>query len=534
MPRRLPTVLLGAAMIASGALLLSFATHLTFLGDSWELLLRRSELSADALLDPFHEHLILAPAVIYKLLLATFGMNSALPFFGVSIGFFLAGVALLYVYLRRRLGDWLALAACLPVLFLGAASEDLLWEFQMTFFGSIAAGLGMLLALEREDRRGDRAACLLLFASMTFSGVGLAFAAAAVADLLRGRGPRRGRAYVALLPLAAYLLWWAAWGQAGGGGGIDDPTQLPRDVFDAIAAGISSLLGRSPVVSGGHPPLLAQLLLVVLLAVAAARIWRSRPPSRSLVVAATVAFAYWSLISLDQGLTRDPTASRYQYPSAVFILLLAAELVGRPPRSRPVLAAAAAVSAVAVAGGLSMLRHEYDDFWRPTAEDTRAVLAAADLAGGSADANRPLRLPVAAPDFDSSLGEYASARARHGAPAYSEAELTQRSNRARQFADRALAEALALRLVPAEGGAGRRCRRVAAGEDAGVALPAGRYELRSSGGLAVVRLRRFADDFPVELGPLPPGATRALSIPIDRAGQPWRLRADGSPARICG
>ncbi|MDQ2632062.1 MAG: hypothetical protein M3Y75_13980 [Actinomycetota bacterium] len=531
MLRRLPTVLFGAAMVASGALLLAFATQLTFLGDSWELLVRRPGLSADALLDPFHEHLILAPAAIYELLLAIFGMDSALPFFVVSLGLFLTGVALLYACLRPRLGDWLALAACLPVLFLGAASEDLLWEFQMTFFGSVAAGLGMLLALEREDRRSDRIACLLLCVSMSFSGVGLAFAAAALADLLFGRRPRRSRAYVALLPLAAYLLWWAIWGQAGGGGGIDDATQLPRDVFDAIAAGLSSLLGRSPVVSGGHPPLLAQLLLVVLLAVAAARIWRSRPLPRSLIVAVTVAFAYWSLISLDQGLTRDPTASRYQYPSAVFILLLAGELVGRPPRSRPILAAAAAVSAVAVAGGLSMLRHEYEDFWRPTAEDTRAVLAAVDLAGDSASSSRPLRLPVAAPDFNASIGEYESARARYGTPAYSEAELMRRSNRERQFADRTMADVLALRLKPIEDKASRRCRPLVSGES--TALPSGRYELRSPGGNPVLHLGRFADDFPVELGDLPAGETRALAIPVDRARRMWKLTTE-SPLRICG
>ncbi|HYG97288.1 MAG TPA: hypothetical protein VD741_09310 [Solirubrobacterales bacterium] len=531
MGRRTAAVVFAAAMAASGALLISLTSRLTFLGDSWELLVRRSELSADSLLDPFHEHLILAPAIVYQLLLAAFGMDSALPFFVVSIGLFLFGAALLYVYLRRRVGDWLALAACLPVLFLGAASEDLLWEFQMTFFGAVAAGLGALLALDREDRRGDRAACLLLFVSMSFSGVGLAFAAAAVADLLCGRHPRRNRAYVALLPLATYLAWWAVWGQAGGGG-IADPAQLPGDVFDAVAAGLSSLLGRPPVEEGGHPSLLARLLVVVLLVIAGLRTWRLRPPSRSLVVAATAALGFWVLISLDQGLTREPTSSRYQYPSVVLLLVLAAELVGRPPKFRLVLVAAAAISAAAVAGGLSMLRHEYDDFWRPTAEDTRSVLAAAELAGSSTQSDRRLRLPVDAIEF--SVGEYASARARHGSPAFSEAELVRRSNRERQFADRAMAEVQALRLGPAAPGpeAGR-CRSLSPGRRANVALPPGRLLLRGGSRPSELRLGRFADDFPVELGTLPPGATRTLSIPEDRARRAWRLAASGSPPRLC-
>ena len=75
-------------------------------------------------------------------------MDSALPFRVVSIAIFLASVAVLFVYLRRRVGEWLALAGAVLILFLGAAWEDLLWPFQIGYFGSMASGLGMLLALD--------------------------------------------------------------------------------------------------------------------------------------------------------------------------------------------------------------------------------------------------------------------------------------------------------------------------------------------------------------------------------------------------
>ena len=46
-------------------------------------------------------------------------------------------MALLFVYVRRRVGEWLALAGVLPILFLGPAWDDLLFPFQISFFGSV-------------------------------------------------------------------------------------------------------------------------------------------------------------------------------------------------------------------------------------------------------------------------------------------------------------------------------------------------------------------------------------------------------------
>src|SRR4029077_12978819 len=121
----------------------------TFLLDDWEFLLYRRDFDAGAVLDPHGEHIVALPGLIYKALQATVGMGSARPYRAASTALFLSSAALLFVFLRRRVGDWPALAATAIVLFLGAAWEDLLWSFQMTYFGSMAAGLGALLALER-------------------------------------------------------------------------------------------------------------------------------------------------------------------------------------------------------------------------------------------------------------------------------------------------------------------------------------------------------------------------------------------------
>ena len=203
--------LLAAAMAVSAVVLLVLETHITFFLDDWAVLLHRRGLSADVILDPNNQHPAMVPVLIYKALLATFGMDSARPFQVIEVLSFLLADALLFIWIRRRVGAWLALAAVVPVLFLGSAYEDLLWQFQVGYFGSMACGLGMLLALDRDDPIGDRWACALLAASMTFSSVGLAFLVPA-AVYVAWDERRRRRAYVVLIPAALYALWWLGWG----------------------------------------------------------------------------------------------------------------------------------------------------------------------------------------------------------------------------------------------------------------------------------------------------------------------------------
>ena len=101
-----PALLCLAGVVAcSGAFLLILQSHFTFFFDDWEFLLHRRGTSAGAFLDPHFSHIALAPVSIYKLLLATFGMESALPFQVASTLVFLLSAVLLFVYLRRRVGD---------------------------------------------------------------------------------------------------------------------------------------------------------------------------------------------------------------------------------------------------------------------------------------------------------------------------------------------------------------------------------------------------------------------------------------------
>ena len=94
-------------------------------------------------LDPYNDHIILAPLSIYKALLAAFGMSSALPFQIVSILVFLLSVVLLFIYLRSRVGDWLALLGVILILFLGAGWNTLLWPFRSGSLARSRRGSGL-------------------------------------------------------------------------------------------------------------------------------------------------------------------------------------------------------------------------------------------------------------------------------------------------------------------------------------------------------------------------------------------------------
>lgn len=237
-------VCLALAVTTSAVILFAWNADLTFYADDWELLVRRQGWGAGYFLAPFHEHVVLGPALAFKLLLAPFGMDSALPFYVASLSVFLLSAVLLFVHVRRPIGDALALASAVLILFLGAAFEDLMFAFQLGYFVSIAAGIGMLIALDREDEWGDCAGCALLAVSLVFPSLGIAFAAGALVDLALGRRPRSGRAYVALAPMALYAAWWLGWGHtAQHHVSLHNLLGTPKFVFDSAAAGVTSLLG---------------------------------------------------------------------------------------------------------------------------------------------------------------------------------------------------------------------------------------------------------------------------------------------------
>ncbi len=585
-----PVILFGGALLTSGVLLVSLGSRLSWQFDDWTVLLLRPGWTVASLLDPHYEHITVSQIAIYKVLLDTFGMDSLLPFSVVGTIAFLLSAVLVFVYLRSRVGDWLALMSTTVILFLGAAWEDLLWPIAILLFGTIACGLGMLLALQREDRIGDRLACVLLVGSMSFFSHGLAFAAGAAVDVAQRRELWRSRIYIVAIPSLLYAVWWLGWGHTADTSlSPHDFGAAPRFVLDAIAAGFASLLGLagSASVTRVEGSLdWGRAVLPIVLLLAGWRIYRLERVPRFFWIVATIAFSTWILAALGSQAGRPPEASRYQYASAIFILLMAAELFRGVRVGRNALIAGSVLAATSLLGNVTQLSDAYE-FRKLEVEQERAALGAVEIArdrvpptfdlpsGDAASAivfNRTLPYsnattapadgaPSGAPAstvFTIRAGAYLEVVDDFGSPAYSPPELAASSDPARAVADRALAAALGIKLAsngPASPSAGPRPtligpREALEGSNANclsLNAPAAGPPLLElpTGGATVaagessgfqVRLRRFATaTLPVDLGVLPAHTGAVIDIPTDRSTRPWYLSLDGTGrVDVCG
>ena len=526
--------LFAAGVVGSGVLLLTWLSDTTFLRDEWSFLLHRRGSSPDVFLEPNYEHIAISLVAAYKALVGLFGMDSALPFQVMATVTFLASVVLMFIYVRRRVGPWLALAAALPILVLGAASDDLLWPFQTGFFGSMTAGLGALLALERRDRAGDVLACVLLVVSISFSSLGLPFALGIAVDVAWG-ADRARRAYVVALPLAFYAIWWLGWGhEADSHASFDTLATLPSYVLDGLGAGIASWLGISvddPAVESGDT--WARVLLVVAVALAIWRLRRVRTVSRPLAVVGAIALSFWALAGLNAWFFRDPFNGRYQYMGAIFFVLVAAELL-RGVRLRALATAAVlAVAAVAAIANLSTLHDAWAGIFANLGRYQRADLAALELSRDSVDPSFELTQENSGVDYLGLMdaGSYFSAVDAYGSPAYSPDELAAAPENARAAADQVFAAALGVALAPnAPRGAPGACMPVTLGAQPSVVeLEQGGALLRPDAGTSAgLRLRRYADEsFPIDAGTLHGAREQWLRIPTDRSQEPWELALSG-------
>jgi hypothetical protein len=543
---------------ASGALLLLWGSKLTFLLDDWEFLLYRRDF--DAVFEPHGPHISVIPVLIYKALLATVGMDSAFPFRVVSVLAFLLSCVLLFAFLRRRVGAWVALGATAIVLFLGAGWEDLLWAFQIGYFGSMAAGLGALMALERKGRGAAVLAAALLTLSILFSSLGLPFLAGA-AVLVLSRPDRRRLLYVLAVPAAVYALWWLGWGhEAESTLSWENIARTPLFVLDGVAASFASLFGLA--LSGEAPGGLdwGRPIAVAAIGLGLWRAHRLGRPSGWLWAVLAIAGSFWILAGVNQTEGRDPWSSRYQYVGVVFTLLVAGELARGLRLTRGALAVVLVVAAGAVAGNLHYLHQAYVSY-RVTSQLEKADLAALDLARGTVEPGFVLEEDIADTAYvHVDAAAYFSARDEFGSPAYSPAELAEAPGNARYAADKVLFSALRLemtplpaarlRSLPTEPGTADAagtvavpaggCVEVASAGDATplIALPRGGGAIEADAQpIADVTMSRFsAGDMPIDFQQaVEPGEAAAIRIPPDRSDVPWKVQLQTSGnATVCG
>jgi MFS family permease len=542
-----PALLLGAVLAISVALSLVLTSKMTFYQDTWAFLIERRDPSTESLFQPHNEHIVVLPVLIEQFFLRVFGMATARPEY-VLLAVALAATAwLLYEYVKRRVGPWLALLAAILILCLGPAWEVLQWPFEIGFVGSMLFGIAMLLALERADRRGDIAACVFLILSFGFSSLGIPFALAACVVVLQGpRESWRDRAYVVLIPVALYAAWYLGWGHAAESHlSLRNVMTSPRFVADSMAVAVGSLsgLGTNPV-GGSADPVWGRAMLVALIVLLTFR-QRRRPGFPSgLWPVAVAAIASWLLTAFNQFPGREPTASRYQYAAAIFVLMILANLFKDIRLSRRGVIVAAALTLIAVGPNLVVLKDGRDELVQQSVL-TRADTAAIEIARRTVDPNFELTTDVAGTPSLVNIyaGKYLEAVDEYGSPAYSVDELLSAPAEGPIQADIVLAHALPISSTIRQGdyraGApGENCVSFPSDEGAAAELPVSagltRIEL-APGPPGAISLRRFAvGGYPVSIEGTAGNSVTTLRIPRDTLSRPWYLHIDSEQAaRVC-
>ena len=540
------TVVLGLLLGLGAIFLLLAGRHLTFFYDEWSFIISRRGGSLDAYLSPHNGHLVLFPVIVYKLLFAIVGLRHYLPYQIVGVALHVLCCGLLYVLARRRVGPWVALAPTTLLLLLGSAWQDLLWPFQIGYFASIAGGLGALLALDDPERPRNGLVAALLTWAVVSSGVGLAFVVACGALVIARRDPWI-RLWPMVVPIVIFGIWYVGW-STGESTSSDALLAAPQYVATAAASATAGIAGLDQ--SWGAP-----LVIGLLLAVAIR--WQRRAeggPTPMLLAAGAGMLTFWVLAAITRAELAEPTASRYVYIGATFILLLAMEArLGASLRGAWALVAALAVIGAVVAN-LHLLRAG-ERALRASDTEVRASMAAVELAAPVV-APSFVAAPVAAPQL--SAAEYLPAVRDLGSPAYSLSELERAPEGVRLHTDGVLTAAEGLALIAPAGASsgaltnaphavsGRVARRGACTRLIPNAAAQATFEFTARPGTRLVftpgqgvrgllSVRRLAADYPPTPFPLLSDAPRELVLPPDRAPQlPWSIRiSTAGPIDVC-
>ena len=333
-------IVLTAGVVLVGTLLWFTRTFYWYF-DEWTFVATSPDWHFRSYFEPHNEHPVMLLKLTYTILLSTAGLRSYVPYMAVLLAGHLANVMLLFELLRRRAGEGIALAGSVILLLLGAGWEDLLWAFQIGWMFSLACGLGAMLAL---DSRRPALAAALVTLSLTFSGTGLVFVVAALAQLLLTPDRRRELLWFAA-PAIGLAAWYVAFGRFG-----EHPNPQPT-AANLVLDPIYTLWGLSQGVAGviGAGGWIGYVLLA---AAAAVLVWRWRAGRLDAFTAGIAAGLV--IFFLVAGTTRaqlgwqQSGASRYVYVAGLlWIVLLGDAARDLPWRGtwRPALAACAFLAA---------------------------------------------------------------------------------------------------------------------------------------------------------------------------------------------
>ena len=526
-----------AAAIAT-ILILWWGRDRTLTADEMIWFMQTPDLDLGGAFEPHVGHLILTTRLVYKAVFSILGVGY-LPFQLLTIATVIAAAGLFFAYAGRRIGKPAALAPTLLLLVFGSDPVHLLSGNGFTVIGALACGLGALVALDRDDRRGDVIACALLCLGVVTYTVALAFVVGVAVSVLL-REDRWRRIWIVAIPIAIYVAWWL-WALGSDASSenqlaLADALLFPSWAFQSLSAALGALTGLDYSFSDTTVGAGQSLAVLALIGLG----WRfGRPVPRMLWAALGIAFTLWMMGAVSRTLLRVPDSERYLYPDALVVLVIGVWAAAGFRWRRPALIALFVVAAVGVLTNVALLR-DGGSSNRVVAMQQRAVLAGIDVAGAGAN---PGYVPDDAPvtiafsfGGENTTGAYLTAAEAYGSVGYSADELRDAAEPLRALADKSLVGALGLALAPApEAGApGQNCATLGGdpGQVPSLELAPGQTVVLKSEAAAAVQVRRFAGLSGVGVGNLQPGEPQSLTVPADQVPDPWQVTS-AAPTRAC-
>jgi hypothetical protein len=545
---------LAAAMVISVALVLRFGRETTFGLDELSLFMQSPNLDLTGALHPHDGHLVLVVRLVNKAVLEVFG-TSYLTFRLLGVAALLLMVSLLFAYLKRRVPPYVALAPCLVLLVFGSDSLHVLTGNAFGVLLAVSCGVAALMALERDDLKGDIAACSLLLLGILTYSITLAFiAGAGIAILLSRR--RWRRLWIVAIPIALYGAWslWAAsyFSSPGNQAHLSHIVLLPSWGAQSLSAVLGALSGLDyPFAANSAAFRIGPALALVAMIFVGLRLKPGRTPA-SLWAALAVLVAAWGIGVLTGGENRAPSSPRFLFPGAVITLLVLGGCAAGLRWRGKALIAVYLLAASGFAANVFIL-HDEGARLRSYSAEVKADYAGLDIAGSHM---QETFYPAPPPNWKSPIpggplsfvfgsvteagleppAAYRAAVNSYGPLGYSVEEVRAAEDPVRAQTDAALVGALGLAPhTTAHIAANSTCRVVQSsqGNHVETKLPAGGAVLESATN-APLEVRRFADNlWWLEIGSLEAEQPAVLRIPRDHLPDPWWVSVPTTSLRVC-
>lgn len=354
-----------------------------FFRDDWAFVGRKFDALPfpDRYLLPHNEHWTLLPSLAYRTLGAIVGVGSYWPYLGLLLVLHLSVTHVLW-RLMLVTGSKPIVATALAAVFsvLGAAAENLIWAFQISFVGSTLLGVtAVYLAVTgTANWRMTAALAGLTLASLATSGVGLAYLI--VVPLVLAWRQRTYAAAAFVLPLLVYLTWYAVYGHT-----LAHP---PNTATPPLTVAVFVILGLAAALTGyfgfemNNPVgFLAVGVPILVWLTLACRGWiANRTPSGRTLAAMTVgAVSFVATAALARGGLGlgIATSARYIYVSIALLLPGVALIISNGADRHPLLMRAIVPVAIAMAVSNIFQLFAYAAQTRDDNNASRRVLVAA-------------------------------------------------------------------------------------------------------------------------------------------------------------